>query len=156
MKKYFFIPALSLCLNLFAVEHQNPAPKVGEIVWNELATSNMREAKDFYGKVFGWEFIEVKDLKSDSKMGDMTYTMIKKGNKEFGGIWEIPKNQQDQIISHWTAYILVDNVEQSLEKARKNGATIIKPVQQVGDMGHFGIIKDPTGAHIALWQPIKK
>lgn len=126
-------------------------PKSGEFCWNELATSNLQAAKDFYGKVFGWKF-------SDHEMGDMTYTMIKINgkDKEIGGIWSIPKDQQKHIPPHWMAYILVENVEDSVEKARKNGATIVKEAANAGDFGRFAIITDPAGAHIALWQPIRK
>lgn len=151
MRKYLLISALIACANLHAAASPNGemAPKIGEFVWNELATANVQGAKDFYGNVFGWEFV-------DKKTDEMTYTMIKKGNKEFAGIWAIPTAQQNQIPPHWLAYILVENVEQSLEKARQNGATVIKPVQKVGDMGLFAVIQDPTGAHVALWQAIKK
>ncbi len=123
-------------------------PKIGEFCWNELATSNVQAAKDFYGKVFGWKF-------SEHNMGDMTYTIIKVNDQERGGIWAIPKDMQKQIPPHWMAYILVENVDTSLEKAKKNGATEIKPATEAGDFGRFAIIKDPTGAHIALWQELK-
>ncbi len=128
----------------------NDQPKFGEFCWYELATSNVQAAKDFYGKVFGWEF-------SDQECGDMTYTMIKRDSgKEFAGIWAIPKNQEKQIPPHWIAYILVENLDESLEKARKHGASIVKPGSNAGDFGRMAVIADPTGAHIALWQPIKK
>jgi uncharacterized protein len=120
-------------------------PKFGEFCWNELATPNVKAAKDFYGKVFGWKF-------SDHEMGDMTYTMFKTNDREFGGIWSIPKDQEKNIPPHWMTYILVEKLEESVEKAKKNGAAIIKPITPAGDMGRFAIIKDPTGAHIALWQ----
>ena len=146
MRKYFLIPALLLGLQLTAAEN---SASTGEFVWNELATSNVQQAKDFYGNTFGWEF-------TDKKMDDMTYTFIKKGGKDFGGIWAIPTEMQNQIPPHWLAYILVDNLDQSVENAVKNGATIVKPKQKAGDMGVFVILKDPAGAHIALWQPTKK
>lgn len=151
MRKYLLIPALIMGLNLGAIEKTSPLSVSipGEFVWNELATANVQGAKDFYSKVFGWEFI-------DKKMDDMTYTIIKKGTKEFGGIWAIPAEQQSQIPPHWLAYILVENLEQSLEIARQNGATVVKPVQKAGDMGLFAVIKDPVGAHVALWQSLKK
>lgn len=136
-----------MSLSLTAVE--NKASKVGEFVWNELATTNVAEAKNFYGKVFGWEF-------TDKNMNDMTYTIIKKDNKEFGGIWAIPAAEQGQIPPHWLAYILVENLEKALEKASNNGASIVKPMQNVGEMGIFAIITDPAGAHVALWQSTKK
>lgn len=124
-------------------------PKLGEFCWNELATSNVHAAKDFYGKVFGWKF-------SDHAMGDTTYTMIKANDKDFAGIWAIPKEKEKQIPPHWMAYILVDNLDKSLEKARKHGASIVKPASDAGDFGRLAIITDPTGAHIALWQTLRK
>jgi predicted enzyme related to lactoylglutathione lyase len=144
MKKIGTILALALSFNLYAAESKAAAP-IGEFVWNELATTNIQAAKDFYGNVFGWEFV-------DKNVGDMTYTIIKKDKKELGGIWAIPTQQQDQIPPHWLAYILVENLEQSLVKAREKGATIIKNVQKVGDMGSFAVVKDPSGAHFALWE----
>lgn len=122
---------------------------IGEFCWNELATSNVKAAKDFYGKVLGWEFV-------DHTMDDMTYTMIKKADKEFGGIWQIPTEQKDQIPPHWMAYVLVENVEHTLEKAKNSGATVIRPVTAAGDMGLFAIIQDPTGARLAFWQALSK
>lgn len=123
-------------------------PKMGEFCWNELATSNLKAAKDFYGKVFGWQF-------SDHEMGDSVYTMIKADDKEFAGIWSIPKDKQKEIPPHWMAYILVEKLDDSLAKAVKNGAIVIKPKSEAGDFGLFAIIQDPTGAHIALWQTLK-
>lgn len=124
-------------------------PKTGEFCWTELATGNVQAAKDFYAKVFGWQF-------SDLNMGEMTYTMIQNGNKDFGGMWSIPKDKEKHIPPHWMSYILVENLNDSLEKALKNGATIIKPSTNAGNMGLFAIITDPTGAHIALWQSLAK
>jgi uncharacterized protein len=124
-------------------------PTVGEFCWNELATANVQAAKTFYGKVFGWEF-------SDHEMGDTTYTMVKLKDKNFAGIWSIPKDKEKEIPPHWMAYILVENLDQAVEKARKYGAKIIKPATKAGDFGHFAILQDPTGAHIALWEPLQE
>lgn len=123
-------------------------PKVGEFCWNELATTNVQSAKDFYGNVFGWKF-------SDMELGDdMTYTTIARGNDQFGGIWAIPKDQAKQIPPHWMSYILVENADDALAKSVKHGATVVKPVTTAGDKGRFAIIVDPTGAHVALWQSL--
>lgn len=124
-------------------------PKVGEFCWTELATSNVHAAKDFYGKVFGWKF-------TDHEMGDMSYTMIKLNDKEFGGIWAIPKDKEKEIPPHWMGYILVENLDEALKKVQAQGGTIMKPAANAGDFGRFAIITDPTGAHIALWQNLRK
>jgi uncharacterized protein len=124
-------------------------PMTGEICWTELATPNAKAAKDFYGKTFGWQF-------SDQEMGDMTYTVIKFNNKDLGGIWSIPKGQEKEIPPHWMTYILVDNIEEALKKAQKNGAKVMKPTTEVGEnFGKLAVIVDPTGAHIALWQSLR-
>jgi hypothetical protein len=125
------------------------APKSGDFCWYELTTSNVQAAKDFYGKVFGWEF-------SDHDMGEMTYTMITIKGKQAAGIWAVPKDLEHQMPPHWMAYILVDDIEASVQKAEKEGAEIKKPIQNAGDFGRFAIIADPAGAHIALWQTLKK
>jgi len=122
--------------------------KAGELCWTELATTNVQAAKDFYGKVFGWQF-------TDHDMGDMKYTLVKVNGKEFGGMWSIPKEKEKHIPPHWMGYILVENLEDSLAKATKSGASIVKPADNAGEFGRFAIITDPTGAHIALWQNLK-
>ena len=123
--------------------------KVGKFCWSELVTADVDAAKKFYADSFGWKF-------TDHKMDNGTYLMITTGDKEFAGIWEIPPEKQDQIPPHWKTYILVDNLKQSLEKVQKNGASIKVHITKAGDFGQFAIIVDPTGAHVALWEPTRK
>lgn len=52
------------------------------------------------------------------------------------------------------SYISVENVVSTLQKAQSLGANIIVPKTPAGDVGHFAIIQDPTGAHIAFWEAI--
>ena len=122
-------------------------PSLGEFCWNELITGNVPSAKEFYGNVFDWSF-------HDHDMGDMKYTMIKKEGNEFGGIWAIPKSKEQEISPHWLSYILVDDIAKYVDKAQKQGAVILKPATKMGEMGILAILKDPTGAHFALWQPL--
>ncbi|KTD72687.1 VOC family protein [Legionella tucsonensis] len=118
---------------------------IGQFCWNELATADVKKAKEFYSKVLGWQFKEIHS-------GEMTYTLIQANDKEFAGIWQIPTDQQNEIPPHWMAYILVNDAADTLAKAKQNGAQEIKGVTHAGDMGLFAIIKDPTGAHIAFWE----
>ncbi|VEB34123.1 glyoxalase/bleomycin resistance protein [Legionella sainthelensi] len=118
---------------------------IGQFCWNELATADVKKSKEFYSQLLGWHY---KEIHSD----EMTYTIIQSGDKEIAGIWQIPTDQQNTIPPHWMAYILVNNVAETLKKAKQHGAQEIKGVTHVGDMGLFAIIKDPTGAHIAFWE----
>src|SRR5437870_1407019 len=101
-----------------------------QFCWNELAAPDVHKAKDFYGNVFGWKY---KEIKSDQ----MTYTIITSNGKDIGGIWQIPNDQKAHIPPHWMAYILVEDVNAALKKAKQHGATEVKGVTQAGDMGRF-------------------
>ncbi|KTD02159.1 VOC family protein [Fluoribacter gormanii] len=122
----------------------------GAFCWNELATSNIIAAKEFYRHVLGWQYTE-------EAVGDMIYTLFRTstGDQLLGGIWEIPKDQQNEIPPHWMGYILVENIEETLAKAIRHGATVKVLVTKVSDYGLFAVVADPTGANIAFWQEIK-
>ena len=79
---------------------------------------------------------------------DKTYTMIKVGEGTGGGLM---KNPMPNAPSSWLAYVLVDNLEKAVGKAKALGGTIMKDKTDVKDMGSFAIIEDPTGAMLGLW-----
>ena len=68
---------------------------------------------------------------------------------------QIPKGQEKEIPPHWMSYITVDDLDAMVGKAEALQAEIVVPPQDVNDYGRFSLLKDPTGAHIALWQPLK-
>ena len=109
----------------------------------ELNTTDPDKAKAFYGNLFAWTL-------EDMQMGPgMTYTMIQPGEGTGGGLMKQPVPGAP---SAWLAYVNVDDVKASTEKARSLGAQVVKDVTEVPDMGWFSIIVDPTGAPLGLWQ----
>jgi predicted enzyme related to lactoylglutathione lyase len=109
----------------------------------ELNTTDPAKAKDFYGKLFTWKL-------EDMQMGpDLTYTMIQPGEGTGGGLL---KQLAPGAPSAWLAYVDVDDVKASTEKAKSLGARVMKDVTEVPGMGWFSIIIDPTGAALGLWQ----
>ena len=113
----------------------------------ELHTDDVAKAKQFYSQLFDWKL-------EDISMSDgTTYTMIKVGEGTGGGMM---KNPMPGAPAAWLAYVGVENVEESTPKAQKLGAKIVQDVMKVGDFGKMSVIQDPTGAYIALWQPIGK
>lgn len=117
-------------------------PPLGQVCWTELLTTNLEKSKDFYGDIFGWKFKEV-------ITNDVPYTIIQANGNEIAGMWHNPKNPTE---SSWLSYILVLNVKESLEKAKKLGATELVGVTKAGEMGQFAVILDPTGAKVAFWE----
>ena len=113
----------------------------------ELATHDLPKAKAFYGALFGWQ------LQDTPMPGGGSYTMINVGEGTGGGMMTAP---EAHIPPHWLAYVAVDDIVASTKRAQALGATLIKDVTPVADYGRFSIIKDPTGAVLAMWQPTGK
>ena len=112
-------------------------------VHNELNTTDVTKAKGFYGKLFDWKL-------EDVPMEGMTYTMIKVGDGTVGGIMASPVPGAP---SFWLSYVIVDDIGASTAKAKSLGATVMRDVTEVMDMGWLSIIVDPTGAALGLWKP---
>lgn len=112
----------------------------------ELNTTDVGKAKTFYGKLFDWQL-------EDVPMGPSTYTMIKVGQETGGGIMKHPVPGAS---SAWLAYVEVNDIAASTQKAKSLGASVMKDVTEVMGMGWLSIIIDPTGAALGLWKPNKK
>ena len=111
----------------------------------ELNTSDLAKAKQFYGSLFGWK---LEDMPMPG--GGGSYTMISVGEGTGGGMMSmLPPGTPP----HWLAYVGVDDVQASTARAKQLGATVLQDVMKVGDYGTMSVIKDPTGAVIAMWQP---
>jgi len=110
----------------------------------ELQTGDVAKAKEFYSKLFDWR---LEDLPMPDGKG--TYTMINVGEGTGGGMVTSPA---PGVPPHWLAYIGVEDVAASTEKAKSLGATVVQDVMEVGSHGWMSIIVDPTGATFALWK----
>jgi hypothetical protein len=112
-------------------------------VWTDLATSDAAAAREFYGKVFGWDI----EVNPDPQYGG--YALAKVGGKDVAGIG--PK-QMDEAPTAWTVYIGTQDAEDTVKKAQAAGGNVIVPTMAVGDQGKMAIIQDPSGAMIGVWQ----
>jgi predicted enzyme related to lactoylglutathione lyase len=106
----------------------------------ELATDDLGKAKAFYQGLFDWKYVD---------MPQFDYTGIEVGEGTGGGMM---KNPVPGVPSHWLAYVLVEDVRASTEKARSLGAAIVKDVTEVPGYGWFSVLIDPTGAALGMWQ----
>jgi predicted enzyme related to lactoylglutathione lyase len=109
----------------------------------ELNTNDVAKAKGFYSKMFDWKM-------EDMNMDSGTYTIISVGEGTGGGLM---KNAIPNAPSFWLSYVVVDDIDVATKKAKSLGATVMKDVTEVPNMGWFSIITDPTGAMLGLWKP---
>jgi len=120
----------------------------GAFSWSELMTTDPEAAKKFYSELFGWKT-------DDMPMGDMTYTVVKAGDKEIGGIMPIPE-QAKGTPPHWGLYVTVDDVDATAKKAEELGAKTIVPLTDIPDVGRLFAFQDPQGAIISAITYAKK
>ncbi len=107
--------------------------------WNELETTDIAEAKEFYTNAFG---ITVRDVDMG---GGMTYSLLEVGGRGVAGA------MQSEARPAWTVYFAVADADATYAKAIELGATSKGGVQN-SPPGKFAIIDDPQGARFAIIQ----
>lgn len=132
-----------------AQPEQMPKPCHGSFMWNELMTRDDDGAVAFFEKLLGWTHL-------DWPMGpnQPPYRIMKAGGVSVAGMMKMAEPQfPSQIPAHWMAYIAVDNVDMRYQKALSLGGEGVHPPMDIPQVGRFCLIKDPTGAIVALMTP---
>src|SRR5437762_2701526 len=119
------------------------ASTVGKFVWHEQVSSDPKQAQDFYTQLFGWG-TEV------FKPGEADYTMITSGGQSHGGI---SKATEGAPPPHWLSHVRVDNVDETIEKAKGAGGKLAAGPFEMGEVGRIAILSDPQGAFISAYEP---
>jgi len=122
--------------------------KPGTFCWVELGTTNGEEAKKFYTKLFGWGF-------TDNPIGQgQVYTILKLDDKDVGALYQLDSEMKAQgIPPYWLSYVSVTSADETAQKIKDAGGTLMKEPFDVFNLGRMAVAKDPTGAVFALWQP---
>ena len=115
--------------------------KHGTFSWCELITTDVKAAKAFYTKLFGWGL-------EDMNMEGMTYTVVSAGEKPIGGIMHTPPEAQEMTPA-WGTYVTVDDVDATAKMAEELGGKVLMKPQDIPEVGRFCVIQDPQGAVIS-------
>lgn len=111
----------------------------GHFYWNELMTTDVDKARDFYAKTLGWKYDEM-------PMPEGTYYVVKDGETPVGGVMAMPKEVPAGTLSHWFSYIAVDDVDKRVKALESAGGKVMRPAFDVPEVGRIAIVADPTGA----------
>ena len=113
----------------------------GAFAWAELATSDAPAAKAFYSSLFGWEY-------EDSPVGEgMTYSIARRSGLDVAALFD----SSDQP-PHWNCYVSVPSVDDTTDRARAAGATVMSEPFDVMQSGRMSVLADPQGAVLCLWE----
>jgi len=119
-------------------------PANGAFCWNELATTDLESAQNFYKTLLGWEIKE-----SNATGAGMVYNEIVVGGQHVGGVYKMGP-EFGQAPSHWMAYVAVDDVDAKARQVWELGGKVCVPPTDIPNVGRFCVVNDPTGATIAL------
>ena len=57
--------------------------------------------------------------------------------------------------SHWTPYVRVDSVDNTVRRAAEIGGQVIIRPFVISGFARIALVVDSVGAHIGLWEPIR-
>ncbi len=119
--------------------------KIGTLAWRDLSVPDAESIRDFYKSVVGWESQAVEmDGYSD-------FNMIAPGSGEsVAGICHA-RGTNAGLPAQWLLYVVVENVERSVERCVELGGSVIDGPRSLGS-GRICVIRDPAGAVCALYQ----
>lgn len=111
----------------------------GNPSWIAYVGPNPVEARQFYGKVMGWNIV-------DLPMPDGTaHAAVMVGDQPVGGF-----SDETQDSAAWEVYITVVDVDKSYSTAVELGAKAVSEPTDVPGVGRIAKIIDPQGAFICL------
>ncbi|MEM2974982.1 MAG: VOC family protein [Candidatus Bathyarchaeia archaeon] len=112
--------------------------------WVEIRVRDLEKAKQFYGGLFDWKI-------SGKENKDYAYWLIDTGEKPSGGLWRMPKEKPCGVL----VYILVDDIDKTLEKIVKLGGKVIVPKSKENGNA-MATFADPDGNIFGLYEYAKK
>ncbi|MEQ8461103.1 MAG: VOC family protein [Sandaracinaceae bacterium] len=127
-----------------AAEGEPPATEgPGSWHWNELWANDPEKLLAFYEGVLGW-------TNDSMEMPNGTYFVLKNGDAMRGGLMKKPTAE---IPSMWLQYVTVENADDAVARAERNGAKKLGELMDVPGVGRFGMFSDPTGAVLGVITP---
>ena len=122
--------------------------EAGTFSWTELATTDVADAKRFYGGLLGWEFEDVPVPESEP------YSLARvEGDRVAGLTPQQPQQRDAGIPPHWFNYVTVASADDAAERAKEAGGTVHAGPFDVMEQGRMAVIADPTGAMFGIWEP---
>jgi uncharacterized protein len=114
--------------------------------WVDLAAKDPAAARDFYGKLFGWQV----DVNPDPQYGGYGRAQI--DGRDVAGIGGTQSPDQP---TAWSLYIGTDDADEIARKVEAAGGTVAGAPFDVGDQGRMAMFRDPSGSFISVWQAIQ-
>ncbi len=118
----------------------------GAFVWCELVTRDVPRASEFYAKLLGW-------TPQFRSAGASCYIEMKAGQQPVASVFEACTDESHSQ-AHWCPYLCVEDIDAALAAAVRHGGTKLCEPMDIPGVGKYAGLTDPTGAHLALLEPL--
>ncbi|HEV8120842.1 MAG TPA: VOC family protein [Candidatus Polarisedimenticolia bacterium] len=150
MNRSRFLCAIVVSLLIISViagpARAEPAKKpdvgAGRVAWFDITTKDMARSKEFYGKLFDWQFTSVQgtDLAVEIVAGGTPIGTIRVAEgaiSPFNGV----------------SYVQVADIQAACKKARDLGAKVVEgfPFNLADGAGAIGLFVDPAGHPMGMY-----
>jgi hypothetical protein len=143
------ISAMTMAMTLLTGPLPAATPKAppadvgpGRIAWFDISTTNLAQAKEFYGKLFDWQFNPVP--------GTGLAAEIVAGGAAIGTL-RVAEGKISPF--NGVVYVQVTDIRASCKKAKELGGTVIPgfPFNLPDGTGAIGLVVDPAGHPVGLY-----
>lgn len=117
------------------------AATANPLVHWELMVGDVQKAKDFYGRVFDWQF-------DDQRYPG--YTLIVTGKEPGGGLSQRPADVPHSALH---TYFAVTSVDKTLAAVVELGGQVLVGKTPIPGVGSFAMFTDPEGIPLAVLEP---
>jgi len=129
---------------LQAATNKTPPADVGpgRIAWFDISTTNLRQSKEFYGKLFDWQFTPVQGT-------DQAAEIVAAG-KAIGTL----RVAEGKISTfNGVVYVQVTDIQAGCKKAQELGGTVVPgfPFNLPDGTGAIALVVDPAGHPVGLY-----
>jgi predicted enzyme related to lactoylglutathione lyase len=111
----------------------------GALCWTELVTPNLESAEDFYTGLFGW---------TARRRRTWDYVELFRDHELIAGI--LGRRDADSV-AHWLPYFAVEDLDDTVEVARRHAATAVSRSANIPMAGRFAVLRDPLGATFGVY-----
>ena len=121
----------------------------GMFSWADLTSPDLGASRQFYTSLLGLDYEEAPVAPG------VVYAMLKKNDRPSFAMTQMPDELKEATggMAIWRAYFTVENTDETVEKAKGLGASVLAGPMDVFTAGRMAVFHDPVGAEFAVWQP---
>ena len=113
--------------------------------WIDTAQPDPDAAIAFYHDLFGWEFEDVMPPGAPGR-----YAMARLPGGDVGAVTSAAEGVTEP--AAWNTYIWVTDADETAQRVRAAGGTVLTEPEDAGDAGRMAVFADTEGAAFSVWE----